>query len=98
MKILTKATIFVEIMTDDRNSIKPQMLHFDEYIRLKEPDKGEKAYIWRTAIGLQAIDGLKTSDYLKKTARRHIEGEIDIEDVRKLIRTYYESKKRARTQ
>ena len=93
MKILTKATIFVEIMTDDRNSIKPQMLHFDEYIRLKEPDKREKAYIWRTAIGLQAVDGLKTSDYLKKTARRHIEGEIDIEDVRKLIRTYYESKK-----
>lgn len=30
---------------------------FDEYIRQGEPDKKEKAYIWQTAIGLQAVDG-----------------------------------------
>lgn len=65
---------------------------FDEYIRQGEPEKKEKASIWQTAIGLQAVDGLKTSDYLKETARKHIEGDIDIDQVRELIKTYYESK------
>ncbi len=67
-------------------------MDFEEYIRQGEPDKKEKASIWRTAIGLQAVDGLKTSDYLKDTARKHIEGEIDIEEARELIKTYYQSK------
>ena len=67
-------------------------LDFDEYIRQGEPDKKEKASIWQTAIGLQAVDGLKTSDYLKETARKHIEGDIDIDEARELIKTYYQSK------
>lgn len=66
----------------------------DEYIRQGEPDKKEKASIWRTAIGLQAVDGLQISDYLKETARKHIEGEINIDEVRTLIKTYYQSKRR----
>ena len=72
--------------------MKEGYLDFEEYIRQGEPDKKEKASIWRTAIGLQAVDGLKTSDYLKDTARKHIEGEIDIEEARELIKTYYQSK------
>ena len=71
---------------------KKSELNFEEYIRQGEPDKKEKASIWRTAIGLQAVDGLKTSDYLKETACKHIEGKIDIDEARKLIRSYYESK------
>jgi len=67
-------------------------LNFDEYIRQGEPDKKEKASIWQTAIGLQAVDGLKTSDYLKETARKHIEGDINIDEARELIKTYYQSK------
>ena len=67
-------------------------IDFDEYIRQGEPDKREKASIWQTAIGLQAVDGLQTSDYLKETARKHIEGEINIDEARNLIRTYYQSK------
>ena len=67
-------------------------LDFDEYIRQGGPNQKEKAAIWQTAIGLQAVDGLKTSDYLKQTARRHIEGEIGIDEVRNLIKTYYQSK------
>ena len=51
-------------------------LDFDEYVRQGEPDKKEKASIWRTAIGLQAVDGLRAPDYLKDTARKHIEGEL----------------------
>lgn len=50
-------------------------LDFDEYIRQGEPDKKEKASIWRTVIVLQAVDGLRAPDYLKDTARKHIEGE-----------------------
>ena len=67
-------------------------LEFDEYIRQGEPNQQERAAIWRTAIGLQAVDGLQTSDYLKETAKKHIEGEIDIDEARQLIKTYYQSK------
>lgn len=67
-------------------------LDFDEYIRQGEPGKKEKASLWQAAIGLQAVDGLQTSDYLKATARKHIEGEIDIDEVRGLIKSYYLSK------
>jgi fido (protein-threonine AMPylation protein) len=65
---------------------------FDEYIRQGEPSKREAAYAWSTAIGLQAVDGLKTSEYLNDLARRNIEGEITIEEVGKLLDSYYESK------
>jgi len=65
---------------------------FDEYIRQGEPDKKEKAYIWQTAIGLQAVDGLSTSDYLKETAKRNIEGEITVDEVSRLVKSYYQSK------
>ena len=72
--------------------MKEGYLDFEEYIRQGEPDKKAKAFIWRTAIGLQAVDGLNTSDYLKETARRHIEGDINIDEVRALIKSYYQSK------
>ena len=75
-----------------KNILKTMTMDFDEYIQQKEPDKQERAHTWRTAIGLQAVDGLSTSDYLKETARRHIEGEITIDEVRNLIQTYYQSK------
>ena len=67
-------------------------INFDEYIRQGEPKRREAAYAWSTAIGLQAVDGLKTSEYLQETARKHIEGDITIDEVRQLIKTYYESK------
>ena len=72
--------------------MKEGYLDFDAYIRQGEPDKKEKASIWRTAIGLQAVDGLQTSKYLRETALKHIEGEIDIDEARQLIQTYYQSK------
>jgi len=68
------------------------MEDFEEYIRATEPSRKERAENWRTAIGLQAVDQLRTSDYLHETARRNIEGEITIEEVQTLVRTYYESK------
>jgi len=68
------------------------MSEFDEYIRNGEPDKKEKALSWKTAIGLQAVDGLQISDYLKDTAVKHIEGDISIDEVKELINSYYQSK------
>ena len=65
---------------------------FDEYIRQGEPSQREAAYAWSTAIGLQAVDGLKTSEYLNDLARRNIEGEITIDEVKQLLNSYYESK------
>lgn len=44
------------------------MQDFDEYVRQGEPDKAEKAKVWKTAIGLQEVDGLKPSEYLIETA------------------------------
>jgi fido (protein-threonine AMPylation protein) len=76
----------------DERIHKEGYLDFDEYIRQGEPSQKEKAGYWQTAIGLQAVDGLKTSDYLKATARKHIEGEIDIDEARELIKAYYRSK------
>ena len=67
-------------------------LDFDEYIRQGEPQQRERAEAWRVAIGLQAVDGLKTSEYLHETARRNIEGEISIDEARELIKTYYITK------
>ena len=63
---------------------------FKEYIRESEPDKRDKGYAWHTAIGLQAVDGLKTSEYLVRTAVRNIEGEISFEEANALLQTYYE--------
>ena len=61
-------------------------LDFEEYIIASEPSKRERAYAWRTAIGLQAVDGLQVSDYLRQTAQRNIEGEITIDEAIELIR------------
>ena len=64
-------------------------INFDEYIRQGEPAQRERAEAWRVAIGLQAVDGLKTSEYLQETARKNIEGEITIDEARELVKQYY---------
>ena len=64
----------------------------DGYIRQGEPGQAARADNWRVAIGLQAVDGLKTSPYLLETAKEHIEGRIDIAEAQRRIRTYYEER------
>ena len=64
----------------------------EEYIRQGEPGKVEKSEAWQTAIGLQAVDGLKTSEYLLDTAKEHIEGNITIDEAQKRIQSYYEQR------
>lgn len=65
---------------------------FKEYIKESEPDKAYRAYAWKTAIGLQAVDGLKPSKYLIDVAIQNIEGKFPIEKAIKLIDQYYEEK------
>ena len=66
-------------------------LELSEYIKQGEQTKVEKTRTWETAIGLQDVDGLKPSKYLIKTAKEHIEGSINIEEVKTRIDEYYEA-------
>ena len=65
---------------------------FKEYMKESEPDKAGKSYVWSTAIGLQAVDGLKTSEYLLHTAIQNIEGNVTLEEAQHLIESYYEER------
>ena len=71
---------------------------FKEYIKQSEPNKRDKGYVWHTAIGLQAVDGLKTSKYLIDTAIKNIEGDISIDEAQELLNTYYEENPKADTE
>ncbi len=62
---------------------------FKEYLRQTEPNQRDKGYVWNTAIGLQAVDGLKPSSYLVETAIQNIEGRITLEEAQELLDTYY---------
>ena len=68
---------------------------FKEYIRQAEPSKRDKGYAWHTAIGLQAVDGLKPSKYLIDTAIKNIEGNISIDEAQELLNSYYEENPKA---
>lgn len=65
---------------------------FEEYLRETEPGKKESAYYWQTAIGLQAVDGLEVSEYLKDVAKQNIEGKLSAEEVQSLIQGYYKER------
>ena len=79
-------------MTTPQDIEKTIIPEFEEYIRQGEPDQKAKASLWQTAIGLQAVDGLQTSEYLKATARRNIEGEITLDEARSLVHGYYQQR------
>lgn len=67
------------------------MSTIEEYIIQGEPSQRELAEAWQTAIGLQAVDGLHVSRYLKETASQHIEGTISQEEVERRIAAYYQT-------
>ena len=71
---------------------KQQYIDFEAYERVAEPHKRERVSVWRTAIGLQDVDGLTVSDYLKETGVKHIEGDITIDEVREQLKAYYVNK------
>lgn len=69
---------------------------FEEYIKQSEPSAQDKGYAWHTAIGLQAVDGLKPSQYLIETAIKNIEGDISIDEAQTLLDSYYEENPKRR--
>ena len=71
---------------------------FKEYIKESEPEKRDKGYAWHTAIGLQAVDGLKTSQYLINTAIKNIEGDISIDEASELLNSYYKENPKTDTE
>ena len=64
----------------------------NEYIKLGEPKLEEKTVAWQTAIGLQTVDGLTTSEYLLETAKENIEGKITIKEANARISNYYKER------
>jgi len=65
---------------------------FEEYIKNLPPSRKEIGQAWSAAIGLQDVDGLKTSEYLYATAMKNIDGEITIDEAGELINSYYEGR------
>ena len=76
---------------DNIQENKYKVQDLDEYIRQGEPQKRERSEAWKVAIGLQQVDRLQTSEYLLDTAKRHIEGDISINEAKQLIDSYYKS-------
>ncbi len=68
------------------------MTDLENYMKQGEPEQQERGYVWHTAIGLQQVDGLTTSDYLIETANKNINGDITLEEAQKLIEGYYKSR------
>ncbi len=64
---------------------------FEEYIRQGEASQYKKAQVWKTAIGLQAVDGLTPSAYLVDLAKKNIEGQMSLQVLHTLLENYYES-------
>lgn len=60
-----------------------------EECRISGPDRSQKEFAWKTAAGLQAVDGLQPSAYLIKTAGRNINGEITFDEASESLLSYY---------
>ena len=67
---------------------------FDEYLNDRDLEKRERAKLWRTSIGLQAVDNLRVSSFLIETARKHIEGDISMDEVSRSTDKHYKKKRR----
>ena len=66
---------------------------FDEYLNDTDQEKRERANLWRASIGLQTVDNLRVSNFLIDTARKHIEGEISMDEVSRMINEHYKKPK-----
>ena len=52
-------------------------------------DGAVRARYWRVAMGLQAVDGLEPSPYLRTLAEGNVAGELTLEETGDLIRAYH---------
>ena len=55
-------------------------------------NKYSNKYLIETGIGLQDVDGLKNSSYFLSQAEKYINGKISLDELDKIINSYYENK------
>ena len=65
----------------------------NEYEEQYKSSNYVKQLQWDMAIGLQEVDNLKPSKYLKKLLEEEVEGNLTIEEVEKELKDYYIEKK-----
>ncbi len=53
--------------------------------------EAQRRHYWAVAIGLQDVDGLTVSDYLRENAHAYISGDRSLSEVGSLVRSYHES-------
>ena len=63
---------------------------YTAYLPQAEPDRQALGYAWHTAMGLQEVDGLKPSAYLREKAQENIDGRITLPEAQGLIERYYQ--------
>lgn len=61
----------------------------NEYREEYKTDNYIKQVQWDMAIGLQEVDNLKPSKYLKKLVKDNIEGNLTVEEVKNELKEYY---------
>ncbi|MDR0888077.1 MAG: Fic family protein [Candidatus Methanoplasma sp.] len=76
----------------DKNPTAFSLQELEEYSVQGEPGQKKRSYCWKTAIGLQAVDGIKPSDYLIATANENIEGHITLDEAQNRIESYYKAR------
>ena len=52
-------------------------------------DEAARRHYWACAIGLQAVDGLQVSDYLRDVAQSYVAGERSLDETGELVRAYH---------
>lgn len=71
---------------------------FDSSLNPYQEKQKQKYYIkqlqWDMAIGLQQVDNLKPSKYLKEISKKNILGELTIKEVEKSLKKYYITKEK----
>ena len=60
------------------------------YESTKEYSKEYKTSCWEAAIGLQQVDGLEVSDYLRELSYKEVEGELTHYEIEELLYKKYE--------
>ncbi len=68
------------------------MAYLDDYEKAEDCELRERANYWKIAFGLQAVDGLKPSNFLIELAKKHIEGETTMDEVKAALENYYTAK------
>ena len=64
------------------------------YQKVQKPKGYIKQLQWDMAIGLQQVDNLKPSKYLKQISEKNILGELTIKEVEQSLREYYTTKEK----